>query len=102
VALVDLRTFEAITGPKRDKWLVRTVGILAAAIGTGLWTGLRRNLQPEVELIGVASAVGLAAIEAVSASRGVISRIYLIHAVIESALLADWVWSRPREPRPPW
>jgi hypothetical protein len=56
--LVNLRTFEAITGPKRDKWLVRTVGILAAAIGTGLWTGLRRNLQPEVELIGVATPSG--------------------------------------------
>jgi hypothetical protein len=31
--LVHLRSFEAVTGPKRDHWLVRTVGLMAAVMG---------------------------------------------------------------------
>jgi hypothetical protein len=26
-------SFEAVTGPKRERWLVRTVGVLVLAIG---------------------------------------------------------------------
>ena len=25
--LIDMRSFERVTGPKADKWLVRTVGV---------------------------------------------------------------------------
>jgi hypothetical protein len=36
--LVHLASFEAITGPKVDDWLVRMVGLLAAVIGaTAVW-----------------------------------------------------------------
>mgnify|MGYP003293179536 CR=1 FL=1 len=31
--LVSMRTFELVTGPKTDDWLVRMVGLLAAVIG---------------------------------------------------------------------
>jgi hypothetical protein len=33
--LFHRRSFEAVTGPKTDYWLVRTVGVLVAAIGGG-------------------------------------------------------------------
>jgi hypothetical protein len=96
--LVSLRTFEAITGPKTDKWLVRTVGILVATIGTGLtWSGIGRCIHPALETMGVGSALGLGAIDVVYASRGVISRIYLLDALIEYALVAGWLWSRSGE-----
>ena len=30
--LVDMRSFEAVTGRKRDRWLVNTVGLLLASL----------------------------------------------------------------------
>src|SRR5215212_885809 len=33
---VSIRTFEAISGPKRDDWLVKTVGALVSSIGAAL------------------------------------------------------------------
>ena len=39
---VSLRTFEVVTGPKVDDWLVQTVGALAAAIGDTLLVAERR------------------------------------------------------------
>ena len=35
-SLVHRRSFERVTGPKREYWLVRTVGALAVAIGAAL------------------------------------------------------------------
>ena len=32
--LFSLKTFYAVTGPKRDGWLVQTVGAMIACIGT--------------------------------------------------------------------
>lgn len=34
--LVSMRTFERVTGPKTDKWLVKTAGVLITAIGGAL------------------------------------------------------------------
>jgi uncharacterized membrane protein HdeD (DUF308 family) len=34
--IISFRAFEALTGRKRDRWLVRTVGLLAAVIGLTL------------------------------------------------------------------
>src|SRR4051794_2064938 len=35
--IVHLRSFVALTGPKRDTWLVQTFGALVAATGVALW-----------------------------------------------------------------
>jgi hypothetical protein len=36
--MLHIRSFEMIRGPKADKWLVKTVGILGSAIGGVLIT----------------------------------------------------------------
>lgn len=41
--IVSRPTFEAVTGPKTDYWLVRTVGGLACVIGTTLGVASYRN-----------------------------------------------------------
>jgi hypothetical protein len=41
--LLHFPSFEAVTGPKRDRWLVRTVGLLAAVIGLTLVRHPRRS-----------------------------------------------------------
>jgi hypothetical protein len=42
-ALVDLDSFMAVTGPKTDHWLVKTVGILVTVIGGVLLVAWRRG-----------------------------------------------------------
>jgi hypothetical protein len=90
-ALVSIRTFEAVTGPKTDRWLVKTVGVLVSVIGVVLaLAGCRRRVEPEPALLAAGSAAGLAAIDTVYATRGHISKIYLLDAVVEVALVAAW------------
>src|SRR3954463_12416763 len=89
--LVDMRSFEAVTGPKVDKWLVRTVGVLVAAIGGALISaGARRAVTPEIAGRAVGSAAGLGLIDVIYASRGRISKIYLADAAAEAAVITAW------------
>lgn len=89
--LVSLPTFEAVTGPKTDHWLVRTVGVIVTAIGVTLlasaWKGRRVD---EVALLAVLSAAGLAAIDVIYVARGVILPVYLADAAAEAALIGGW------------
>jgi hypothetical protein len=91
--LLSRRTFERVTGPKADFWLVQTVGVLVASIGLGLAENLRRHrtAPPELRTIAVASAAGLALIDVIFVSKGRIRRIYLADAAAEAALIAAWL-----------
>jgi hypothetical protein len=83
--LLSMRTFQAVTGPK-------SVGVLVVAVGGALGVaGLQRRTGPEVPALAIASAVGLAGIDVVYATKGRISRIYLLDAVAEAAFVAAWV-----------
>src|SRR3954451_22462608 len=76
--IVDMRSFEAVTGPKVDKWLVRTVGLLVAAVCGALRSGrARRAVPPEIAGLAIGQAAGLGRIDVIYASRGRISKIYL-------------------------
>ena len=89
--LVSMRAFEAVTGPKEDDWLVRTVGLLVAAIGLALLLAARRGRVTE-DLARVArwSAVALGGIDVYYSLRGRISKVYLADAAVEAALVAGW------------
>ncbi len=90
--LISMRAFEAITGPKTDRWLVKTVGLLVAVIGFGLaLAGYRRHVSPELALIAAGSAGAVAAIDVVYVARQRISPVYLGDAVIEAGLLIAWL-----------
>jgi len=96
--LVSIRSFEAVTGPKADRWLVKTAGVLITAIGAALTlAGRRKSVTPELRLLAVGSAIGLAGIDLVYVARGRISKIYLLDALAELALLVGWgLASRPK------
>jgi hypothetical protein len=82
------RAFEAMTGPKREWWLVQTVGVLVTAIGGTLLAGARRReAGPEVHGLAAASAAGLAAIDVVHVARRRIAPSYLVDAGVQVALL---------------
>ena len=86
-ALVHRRSFERVTGPKADYWLVRTVGLLATAIGGALGIGSRRCAPTrETRALAVAAGLAFTASDLVYALRGRISRVYLMDVVAHAAL----------------
>jgi hypothetical protein len=90
--LVSLRTFERVTGPKTDRWLVKTVGVLVTVIGAVLLVaGRRRRVSDEVALLAVGSAAGLGGIDSIYSLRGRISTVYLLDAVAEFVLMVGWM-----------
>ena len=102
--LLDRSSFERITGPKVDFWLVRTVGAVLAVTGAAMLVGAtRRHTSPESRVMAVGAAGALAAVDIVYAGRGRISRVYLADAAVEVGLLAGWLAAslrRLRRPRP--
>lgn len=96
-ALVDIESFEAVTGPKTDDWLVKTVGVLVTVIGAVLLLAARRRrISPEIALLAAGSALGLASIDVIYVLSGVIAPIYLLDAFAEVGLAAAWGVARAR------
>lgn len=89
--LVHMRSFEAVTGPKADRWLVRTVGGLIGVIGGALLAaGRRGRVTPEIRALGAGSAAVLAAIDITYVALRRIPPVYLLDAAAELALVAAW------------
>ncbi|MBV8602782.1 MAG: hypothetical protein JO359_14540 [Candidatus Eremiobacteraeota bacterium] len=86
--LVSMRSFEAVTGPKVDRWLVKMVGLLALSNGLALLVGSRRErVSEETRVLAIASIFAFTAVDVVYAAKRRISPIYLADAVAELALL---------------
>lgn len=87
--LISMRTFEAVTGPKVDRWLVKTVGVLVAVIGASLLADAPRPSRGS-RVLAVGSAAALGGVDVVYSLRGRISKIYLVDAVLEALLVSLW------------
>lgn len=103
-SLVDIHSFMAVTGPKTDIWLVRTVGALVIVIGGVLgMAALRQRIGLQEMALGVGSALALALVEIGYAATGVISPIYLLDGVAELVIMglwfAGWVRGKPTQER---
>lgn len=89
--LASMRSFQWVTGRKTDLWLVRTVALLLAVIGTVLTlAGYRQRTGPESALLGAGSAAALAGIDIYYAVIGRISRVYFLDALVELAFAVLW------------
>ena len=88
--LVHFASFELVTGPKTDDWLVRMVGLLVVLIGVTLAVAVRRNAARTFEITVLAAGATLAFsfIDIWYASSGRISLIYLADAALELVLFA--------------
>lgn len=71
-------SFEAVTGPKVDDWLVKMVGLLAAAIGLSLGAAVLRGETGSAVAgtLALTSAMAFAAIDLWYGLSGRISPIY--------------------------
>lgn len=96
-SVASRRSFEAITGPKTDYWLVRTVGGLLTAVGAviGL-AGARRRITPEIRWLAIATSGALAAIDVIYTTTGRLRPVYLLDALVNAALIGGWL-ARPRD-----
>ncbi len=95
--LVHMRSFEAVLGPKTDRWLVQTVA------GLMLGNGLAQTFatpSPDglaaARRLGLATALTLATIDVVYAPAGRISKIYLLDAVLELGWVTAWLAAHRR------
>ncbi len=87
----------APTRPKRDRWLVRTVGPLLAGFGLLLLDEARStSVSPAAAKAVAGSAVILAGVDVRYGGPGRISRVYLLDAVVEVVLALAWAAARNR------
>jgi hypothetical protein len=90
-------SFEAVTGPKVDDWLVHMVGLLAAAVALPLGVAALQDRvrEPAVVVLAVASALAFAGIDLWYGLNGRISPIYLADAAVQLCLVAGIAASHP-------
>ncbi len=89
--LLHMASFEAVTGPKEDDWLVRSVaGILFVVGAVLLREGFRGRVSTGVRTMagGVAAVLGIVAV--VSSLAGFISWLYFIDGLFHLAFSVAW------------
>jgi hypothetical protein len=91
--LIDIDSFMAVTGPKRDIWLVKTVSAILLAIGLSfiMQAFIRSNALPVI-VLALISSMGLAFIDSYYAINKVISKIYLGDAVLQILFCFVWIY----------
>ena len=89
--IVHLRSFELVTGPKPEGWLVKTVGALVAVVGVVLLRSSGKPPREETVLLGAGSAAVFATVDTWYSLRGRIRPVYLLEAIPELFLLAAWM-----------
>jgi hypothetical protein len=97
--LLHMSSFEAVLGPKTDRWLVRTVAGLMVANGCSqLRTSRSTGELRLARRIGIGTAATLGSVDLIYGIPGRISRMYLVDAVLEAAWIV--AWARARVPAP--
>lgn len=84
-------SFEKISGPKTDVWLVKTVGALITVIALLiLLAAIRRDTHTSTIIAAVGSAFALLMVDVIYVAKKVIRPVYLADAAIELALIVIW------------
>jgi hypothetical protein len=91
--IVHYESFEKVTGPKADDWLVKTVGGLIAVTGVTILAGSLRSkeISKEVAIVGAGHALVLGSSSGYYASKRRISKIYLLDSLSEYAMVGAWL-----------
>lgn len=87
-AVLHISSFEKLTGPKTDKWLVKMIGLLAAVIGLII---LLDYGDDSIRLLAILSAASFMLIDIFYSARNVISNIYLFDAAANIIFIVGWL-----------
>ena len=82
--LIHMKSFEAVSGTKTDKWLVRTVSLLILSSGIIF---VNFNDSESSRWLAIMNAVSLIFIDVRYSLREVVRKIYLADAVVEVIFL---------------
>jgi hypothetical protein len=88
--LVSVRSFEAVFGPKADRWLEYTVAGLLVVNGAGQIAAVRSGELAAARRTGCGTAAALLAIDVIFVAKGRIRWTYLIDAALEATWLGLW------------
>jgi len=90
--LADIKSFEKITGHKREDWLVRTVALMMLSVVVSLET-MRRTRRDDLvmRVLGATSSAALGGVALVAPLVGRISPVYLMDALVDMGLLCGWI-----------
>lgn len=95
--LLHLRSFEAVFGPKVDRWLVKTVaGLLVINGATLLATGSTPESIAQARRLGIGTAAVLTLIDLSYAPSGRISKMHLADAAVEIGWIVAWCLPKNR------
>ena len=90
--LVSSKTFQMVTGPKKDVWLVKTVALLLTVIGAVIGrAGAKDRVTPEIRALGIGSAASLVIIDVWYVAQGRIRKVYLLDALGNTLLIGGWI-----------
>jgi len=90
--LIDIETFMAVTGPKTDVWLVKTVGALLIPVALCLYAHLRdNNVRLSALVLGMGVALAFICIDLFYALNDIILNIYLLDALVELIFVISWI-----------
>ncbi len=91
--IIDIDSFMAVTGPKNDIWLVKTVSVILVAVAICLICHRFVSGHPlPAILLGLSSSIGLGFIDVYYHAKEVISWVYLMDAVAEALFALLWLY----------
>lgn len=90
--IFGINSFQLVTGPKHDLWLVKTVGTVLAVIGAALIVaGAFSEITSSTVFLALGSAAAVAAVDVTYVTKKVISPVYLLDAAAEGLLIIAWI-----------
>jgi hypothetical protein len=94
-AVISPSSFQKVTGPKTDIWLLKAFSLLIAVVG-GIVGILSRRSESlgEARFLAISSAATFAGIDVYYSTKGTISKVYLLDAVVQ-LILGIKIWSIP-------
>jgi hypothetical protein len=84
---IHYASFEAVTGPKTDDWLVLTVGALLVVVAAALWLMASEARQRSAAVLSIGTPLAFIGIELAFALPGRIDPIYLADAAVQACLV---------------
>ena len=91
--ILHIQSFLAVTGPKTDIWLVKTVAALLIPIALCLlsYTVIQTNRLPGI-LLGATTSIAFIIVDFHYALNNVISEIYMLDGLVEAGFLLLWAY----------
>jgi hypothetical protein len=89
-----MATFEAVSGKKVDKWLVRMVGLLTFNIGVAVFSNNQKHRAENIRQLAIGSAISFMIVDLYYSLKNRISKIYMLDALVESIMIATMAISK--------